>query len=112
MNRSMVPEEIPTLATVGEAKEALAKINSINDADWLVSALRHVEGFSASTESITEHLAETVNGLNSPELEKTGWTHLQKWHWVTSMHEVSPRILTAVMFNKADKDGKGTLNFK
>lgn len=43
LNRQAVPEEI-NCATVDEAQAVLAGISGIFEADWLVMALRHVEG--------------------------------------------------------------------
>jgi hypothetical protein len=77
LNRKAVPDKFDC-KTVEEAKTVLAGIASIMEADWLVMALRHVEGMSATTLSITTDLPPKSNvmGLEDPELDKHGWSEL------------------------------------
>jgi len=49
---------------------------------------------------------------NNPELKKLGWSDFKIIQWYLAAMEVFPRIITAIMFNAADKDGNGTLSFE
>ena len=49
---------------------------------------------------------------NNPHLKSLGWSDFKILQWYVASMETFPRIITAIMFNAADKDGNGTLSFE
>jgi len=108
MNRNDIPEDIHC-RTVKEAKAVLDDIQNIQEADWLATSLRHIKGMCAVVKSWdTMPEAEIDNEI----LQKLGWSDFKILQWHVAAMETFPRILTAIMFNAADKDGNGTLSFE